>query len=61
MYIYTVFVPNFYANCETQGIDYLMLCKCGAFYMGKTARQLRQRINYHVYYSVNRKMLTLVS
>lgn len=38
-----------------------MMCKCQVFYVGKTIRQLRQRINDHVYYSANGKMLTPVS
>lgn len=53
--------PKFSASCQTQGVVYLMTCTCGVFYVGKTARQLRQRINDHVYYSGNGKMLTPVS
>lgn len=55
------FAPKFSANCRTEGVIYLMTCQCGAFYMGKTSRQLRQRINGHIYYSGNGKMLTSVS
>lgn len=54
------FTSNF-LQAVTQGLLYLMIYKCGAFYVGKVARQLRQRINDHVYSSCNGKMLTLVS
>lgn len=53
--------PNYHADCDTQGIVYLMCCKCRAFYVGKTARQFSQRIKDQVYYSANGKMLTAVS
>lgn len=56
-----LFNPHFWADCSTQGVVYLMTCKCGAFYVGKTIRQLRQRINDHIYYSTNGKMLTPIS
>lgn len=29
------FRPNFFADCGTQRVIYLMLSKCGAFYIGK--------------------------
>lgn len=35
--------------CETQGVVYLLYCRCGAFYIGKTRRQLRQRLLDHLY------------
>lgn len=55
------FSPNFHADCDTQGVVYLMSCKCGAFYVRKTARHFRcLRIKDHVY-SANSKMLTAVN
>lgn len=56
-----VYYPKFSTTCNRQGVIYLMTCRCGAFYVGKTARQLRQRINDHLYYSGNGKMLTPIS
>lgn len=56
-----LFVPKFHADCDTQGIVYLMLCQCGAFYVGKTTRHFRYRFKDHVYYSANGKMVTTVS
>lgn len=55
-----MFTPTFYADCETQGIVYLMTCKCKAFYVGKTIRQFRSRIKDHIYYGGG-KMVTSVS
>lgn len=40
------------------GVVYLMLCRCKAFYVGKTIRELRQRIGGHLYYSGNGKLTT---
>lgn len=56
-----LFFPWFKADCSTQGIVYPMTCHSGAFYVGKTIRQLRERLNNHIYYSSNGKMLTPVS
>lgn len=56
-----IFTPAFHANCETQGVVYLMSCKCNAFYIGKTAQQFLSRIKDHIYYSMNGKMVTAVS
>lgn len=56
-----LFVPNFHANCDTQGIVYLMTCKCKAFDVGNTIRHFRSRIKDHVYYSAGGKMITSVS
>lgn len=55
------FTPNFFANCATQCIVFLMLCKCRAFYVSQTARQFKLKINDHIYYLAKRKMLTPVS
>lgn len=56
-----MFRPHFRADCNTQGVVYLMTCKCGVFYVGKTIRQFWQRIRDHVYYSANGKMLSPIS
>lgn len=55
------FFPKFRADCNTQGVAYLMSCVWGAFYVGKTARCFWQRIKDHLYLSTNGKMLTPVS
>lgn len=55
------FTSRFFANCGTRGIVYLMLCRCGVFYVGNPARQFRKRINHHICYSANGKMPTTVS
>lgn len=34
---------------ETKGIVYLLTCDCATFYIGKTKRQLRQRMMDHIY------------
>lgn len=54
-----LFVPRTFANCGTRGVVYLMLCICKAFYVGKTIRELRQRIGDHFYYSENGKLTTI--
>lgn len=56
-----IFVPTFHEDCETQGIVYLMSCRCNAFYVGKTARQFYSRLKDHIYYSKNGNMVTAVS
>ena len=43
------FHPPFSANCGTKGVIYLMICNCGAFYIGKTFREFRQRMGDHLY------------
>lgn len=55
------FSPGFYATRYTLGVIYLMMCKCRAFYVGKTIRPLKKRIYDHIYYSQSGKMLTPVS
>lgn len=55
------FAPKFANDCSRQGVIFLMLCHCQAFDVGKTMQQFRQRINVHVYYSSNGKMLIPVS
>lgn len=39
-----------YADCTTTGIVYLAMCRCGAFYIGKTKRRFARRIQDHLYY-----------
>lgn len=36
-----------FANCRTRGIIYLLLCRCKAYYVGKTKREWRCRISKH--------------
>lgn len=54
--LFTLHTP---AHCGTTGVIYLMLCDCKAFYVGKTIRELRQRIGNHLYYSTNGKLTTI--
>lgn len=37
-----------FANCQTQGVVYLVQCQCGAFYIGKTRQEFRQRVSKHL-------------
>ncbi|OCT70398.1 hypothetical protein XELAEV_18037316mg [Xenopus laevis] len=37
-----------FMNCKTTGVIYLMNCKCGKRYVGKTKREFRRRILEHV-------------
>ncbi|OCT56125.1 hypothetical protein XELAEV_18001963mg [Xenopus laevis] len=39
---------NFYANCGTCNIVYLITCNCGLQYVGKTIRPLRKRVSEHL-------------
>lgn len=50
-----------HGDCQTQGVIYLMAYKCHAFYIGKTIRELDQRIRDHIYYSRNGKVITAVT
>lgn len=34
------FVPRHYANCQTTGVVYMLLCNCNCFYVGKTLQKL---------------------
>lgn len=38
---------NHFANCNTKSIIYLLVCKCKAYYIGKTKRRWRCRISEH--------------
>lgn len=53
-----LFCPKFRADCNTQGVVYLMSCVCVVFYVGMTDRCFWQCIKDHVYLSTNGKMLT---
>ncbi|OCT99589.1 hypothetical protein XELAEV_18005372mg [Xenopus laevis] len=37
-----------FMNCKTSGVIYVMTCKCGKRYVGKTKREFRRRILEHV-------------
>lgn len=54
-----VFSPPQHSNCGTRGVVYLMVCVCKVLYVGKTIKELRQRLGDHLYYSTNGK-LTMV-
>lgn len=41
------------------GVVYIMFCKCGMFYFGKTKCQFWQRIKHHVNYGRYNKLSTL--
>lgn len=49
-----------HTNCSTQGVIYLMTCKCHVFYIGKTICEFGQRIRDHVYSSGSGRMTTSV-
>lgn len=53
------FKYHFHAHCGTKGVIYLLNCQCGAYYVGKTFRELRQRIGDHVYDVTNGKLTTI--
>lgn len=40
-------------TCLTKGVIYIILCRCGAFYIGKTIMPLWKRVKDHVYYTTN--------
>ncbi|CAH2324776.1 Hypothetical predicted protein, partial [Pelobates cultripes] len=44
----TINVRQFF-NCNTTGIVYLLTCKCGLKYVGKTIRPFKKRIMEHVH------------
>lgn len=50
------FRPYFHATCNTEGVVYLRTCRCGAFYVGKTIRQFKQRTVYTILFPI-RNML----
>lgn len=48
-----------HANGGIRGVIYLMVCACNAFYVGKTIRELRQRMLDHLYYLSSGKFTTV--
>lgn len=44
-----IFSPVYFANCQTRGLVYLMLCECCAFYIGKTNQEFWHHITKHIY------------
>lgn len=40
--------PRHFANCNTPGVVYLLLCDCGCFYVGKTAQEFWLRAYRHL-------------
>lgn len=51
----------FLASCQSVGVVYIMLCDCGAFYVGKTKRQFFHWIRDHVRLVSKSKMETPIS
>lgn len=37
-----------FVNCRRQGIIYMFICSCNAFYIGKTIREFRARMQEHI-------------
>lgn len=52
-----IFCPKFPADCNTEEVIYLVRCKCSIFYVGKTIRKLKQKLNDHIYYLANNSNL----
>lgn len=42
------FGPNFFVNCRSIGVVYIMKCECKAFYVGKKRGKFFHRIRDHV-------------
>ncbi|OCT97466.1 hypothetical protein XELAEV_18009690mg [Xenopus laevis] len=49
---------NFYANCGTGGVIYLVTCVCGLQYIGKTIRAIRKCTSEHLN-CVSRELTTV--
>lgn len=56
-----IFHPIDKLNCDTEGVVYLMLCKCGSFYVRETKCHFHKRIHDHVYAVRNGKTMTPIS
>lgn len=41
------FLIHFYADCGSSFLIYLIVCKCGLQYVGRTSQTLRTRLNNH--------------
>lgn len=39
-----------HVDCQTTGVIYIMFCRCGSFYVGKTIRNFWRWIYDHIYY-----------
>lgn len=57
----STWTPKHRTNCQSVGSVYLMICSCGAFYVGKTKRPLFCRIRDHVSLISKHKMETSIS
>lgn len=44
-----IFKMKFHADCQTKGMLYIVFCRCGPFYIGKTLRNFLKRIYDHIY------------
>lgn len=40
--------PKHYANCQTKGVVYLLLCQCSSYYVGKTIQPFWKRAYRHI-------------
>lgn len=45
----TTWTSHHYVDCNTRGIVYLLICPCGAFYVGITRREFQRLMYDHVY------------
>lgn len=43
------FKPSHFVNCQTCRVVYLMVCECGAYYIGKTKQVFWRHISQHVF------------
>ncbi|OCT90035.1 hypothetical protein XELAEV_18018650mg, partial [Xenopus laevis] len=43
-----IYTLEHFMNCKTSGVIYVMTCKCGIRYVGKTKREFRRRILEHI-------------
>ncbi|OCT55731.1 hypothetical protein XELAEV_18004497mg [Xenopus laevis] len=50
-----------FINCKTMGVIYVMECKCGMRYVGKTKREFRRRILEHVGDVRNKRNTTIAN
>lgn len=57
----SIYKPRFFANCQSVGVVYYIVCECQAFYVGKTKRPLFHRIRDHVSLVTKKKMETPIS
>lgn len=43
-----IFKHHHFANCKTPGVIYVLTCKCGFFYVGKTIQEFQKHAYRHV-------------